>query len=549
MNPIPVDIDGLLALPELQAHKVDSNIAGTVTYSLHRLRLAYWGKRAPEGTEWDLTRPNLMKWSKGKLVVFDDYPRLLEGIDEARQECVSSPVAAQGVLITGSPGIGKTSSLWYLLVCHLCRAQPTVFYFDDKLYVFTASGLWLLKSSEALQTELFDDVVCLVDMDWERAPGPGALRNSVLSKYNRGFVVGASSPNTDRYHLWTTQASILTFVLEAPSKNELMNLCRLTDIKFEESDYLRRVRPLLNVFGPNLRKLMPALLQHDPKKEYSLINLHIARIISHIQGLPTTELFRLFQQPDQVSNAFSHTLIHTYRSPSSAKFDHLPRHRIRSPLILRLVLKASQFDKLARMRYMSDLFTASSSLAVSRGWVFECLCHAKICAMDTLSLLPMTRKGNKLTRNSEGSPLNIPIGERRLVLYTSHSTVQSTADLEAYYVPAEGNNATFDAFIHGSPGNSLGFQMFVAKSHDVKKKGMTSLRKWLKYDAARDWKATPIKFIFVVPQDSDVVVELPGPGYAFTDIEFFVLEMQITEHEKFVQEEEGDDSDDEMDTT
>ncbi|KAJ7037344.1 hypothetical protein C8F04DRAFT_1092127 [Mycena alexandri] len=539
-------IDDLLALPELRAQKVDST-----SHSLHRLQLAYWGKNAPDGDVWDLTRPILEPWSEGKLVVFEEYLRILEVIDVARQKHTSNPVAHQGVLITGSPGIGKTSSLWFILVTYLCRAEPIVFYYQDKIYVFTASGVYFVASGEVLQTDLFSNILCLVDMDWGQAPGPGALRNEVLLTSNQTFVVGASSPDEDRYHFWMKQARILTFVLEAPTTKDLSNLCRLTDRNFQESDFPRKTKSLLAIFGPDLRRLVPALLEHNVDNQQDLVRRHIAEILAHIRRLGSDDLFRLFQRPDQVSDTFSHTLIETHRSPLFSKDDHLVCHRIRSRMILRLVLQASQREKLARMRYMymSDLFRASSPVAASKGWVFESLCHARICAMDTLLLLPMTRDGNRLSRNLKDSPFEIPIGERKIEIYTSHSTAQSTANPATYYVPAEGNNPTFDAFIHGPPGFSVGFQMFVGKSRDVKEKGMTLLRKRLhNYDAARDWKATPIKFVFVVPQQhNDVVVDLPGPGRAFTDIQFFVLEMPGTEHEMFAPDTDTEDSGDEMD--
>jgi len=272
------------------------------------------------------------------------------------------------------------------------------------------------------------------------------------------------------------------------------------------------------------------------------LSRHIKTIYHHLAKLPSVKLTLLFSSPDELDDSFSHTLVQTY----GALDGHVIWHKIRTPLVLRLVLKAYQINRVSQLRQMNDLFSATALLAVSRGWVFETLCHEFICNVSSLELQPMRREGTSLIREST-SPSKVPIGDRSIEIYTLGSKTTTTVSPVHYYIPAESNNATFDSFLHGRGDHSLGFQMFIGRGHSLKKKGMTNLRKRLKaYEPTRDWKQNKIGFVFVVPQGYDFEVVVPNRQYQ--DIQFYTLEVNISvdQYEYFSQEErcpDGDDSD------
>jgi hypothetical protein len=295
---------------------------------------------------------------------------------------------------------------------------------------------------------------------------------------------------------------------------------KVDDIEFNVDRHLRR---LLDIFGPNIRDMMAALNNPSDDRVEHAIQVHISDIRAFLTGLGDAQLKLLFTTPDDLPGPFSHTLIHTYGTPSASGFD-MVKHRIRSPLILRLVLESSQKSRLTPLREMYNLFSASSHLAVSRGWVFEVLAHAKICSTTKLTLQPLVEERHHFKRDENGTSVDVFIGERLLEIYSQKSQRDTTISNGHYYVPAEGNNPTFDAFLPGDL--SLVFQMFIGRTHGFKQKGVGMFRKRIRaFDKNRNWEESKIKFVFVVPVGYEFRVD--APARPLKDVEFYLLELQL----------------------
>lgn len=104
---------------------------------------------------------------------------------------------------------------------HLCKAEPVVLLYDNRLYIFTCLGLYVLTKATAkvLKTEPFKNVLCLVDLD---AIGHSFLP-TVLSCTSLCFMVAASSLQYGDHHNWVKH-DIATVVLNVPSNRDLGNL-------------------------------------------------------------------------------------------------------------------------------------------------------------------------------------------------------------------------------------------------------------------------------------------------------------------------------------
>lgn len=284
-----------------------------------------------------------------------------------------------------------------------------------------------------------------------------------------------------------------------------------------------RLDQLLDIFGPNIRTLVRVICNSSTIQLQTATERHVIMMKQHLEGLNKRQLKYLFTCPDSLVSPFSHTLVHTRGQEAVEPGDETILHQIRTPLVLRLLLQSLQQSRLRQLRDMYELFSSSSHLAVSRGWAFEVLCHAKILDMDELTLHPVSEHRHKLMKTDGASPVHVSIGKRRMEVYTAGRGVETTVDTECYYVPAEGNNPTLDAFIPGEA--SLALRMFMGRTHTLKKKGVAMFRKRLMaFDKDRNWRTNKMKFAFVVPTGSD---PFEVPTSRLPDVDFFVLELDV----------------------
>ncbi|KAF9019509.1 hypothetical protein BDP27DRAFT_1439877 [Rhodocollybia butyracea] len=178
--------------------------------TLTTLHLDHWGKPSPSGNLWELSI-TISPWEEtdGKLLTLEQYPTVQTLVNELRNPASHRRYRHKGVLVTSSPGIGKTSCLWYLLVTALCAAEPVILLYDSSLFIITKSGVYKLSSAndaQVVEHGAFTGVLCLVDLDDDTSP----IHKAVLSRNSQCFTVAASSPQCKRYQDWVTRLRITT---------------------------------------------------------------------------------------------------------------------------------------------------------------------------------------------------------------------------------------------------------------------------------------------------------------------------------------------------
>ncbi|KAJ7706098.1 hypothetical protein B0H17DRAFT_1125876 [Mycena rosella] len=463
-------------------------------------------------------------FSEGKLAIFDQYPGVLHRLNRLRQDSGSYP--PKGLLLTGSPGIGKTSCLWYLLMTSISLSQTVIIHYDDSVHVFTEKGVYSIMDpniiTQVIRNRQLQGVFCLVDMDLKETD----LRRKLLARESSCFTVAASSPRAERYKDWVKQCRIATFILDALTNRDFFTMATLNS-NIDVGRFAKRLSILLAVYGPSLRLILP-ICNEEQDTFQGLLEIHLTSIQDHVRSLASSRsLDKLFTSPDTLTEEFSHSLVHTYGREGGQLHSQEVRHRIRSPLVLRIILQLIQTNKLRELRDIYELFRSSSYLAVSRGWAFEILAHERICSMTTLSLYPVAAQGLYLKKVTNGTPITVTIGQRSLHIFTRLSRLETTTRIDRYYVPAEGNNPTFDAFPQGT----------------------TMVRRRLRAsDPNRDWETNKMKFVFVVPLGTEFQVE--APKTALKDLEFWSLELDMAnanyqKFDDFLGEEGEDKSEDE----
>ncbi|KAJ7074115.1 hypothetical protein C8F01DRAFT_1099288 [Mycena amicta] len=498
------------------ARKIDSPIPNTLESHLHRLRRDRWGRPLDPGPFCEMKIGiEAFKDTDGKVVIFEQYSKVL-----ALVERLCADGSTKGLLLTGSPGIGKTSCLWYLLVESLSKSQPVVLYYSNEVYAFTSTALYKLSddSLEIFTSSLLQNLLVLVNLDDTAAD----RRSKLLCQESCAFIVAASYPNRPRYKHWVKQSHIPTYVLDAPERADYLNLAKLKNISLKS--FPHRMRLLLNVYGPNLLSIVPLFSKENDEVDEH-IQSQIADVKLHLLQLVNTDLLQtLFQSPERIVSKTTHTLAVAYGVPSGQLNSQDVCHRIRSPLILRLLLQMASSAKIPKLRQMYSILSSSSPLSVSRGWTFEVLAHELISVKTEIELHPVSKQNGYLRKDKSGHSISVPIGSRSIEIYTSGRRFDSTISTDTYYIPAEGNNPTFDAFIPGE--ENLALQMSVGRRHGFAEEGADMVRKRLQaFDEDRDWEANPMKFVFVVPKGPSF--EVKAPKRDLKDLTFWILELDI----------------------
>ncbi|CAA7270214.1 unnamed protein product [Cyclocybe aegerita] len=171
-----------------------------------------------------------------------------------------------GVLITGQPGIGKTTFLWYTLIRLLNRRQPVLFVRNWHLILFFHDGVFTTPRSNlgraCLPTPPADEadegrcrafIWTLLELDGAQ----GEPETSLLE--DPCFPVQASSPNPKRYSKWVRVSNAAKWGLPLWDKVELMQGLELQQRLYQ---FQRNFEPYLPISPKNIPLERSARVAH-----------------------------------------------------------------------------------------------------------------------------------------------------------------------------------------------------------------------------------------------------------------------------------------------
>lgn len=305
-----------------------------------------------------------------------------------------------------------------------------------------------------------------------------------------------------------------------------------------------RLEHLLDIIGPDLRLLLRALVyQTDPADvlQDTLTRIRVAAdkldtnvvrsLIRHSSlpaGLPAHSHSLIITRPQtNAPDVPDTTMISTGLLPVAQLLRlaiyHGPHmlHSIRSPLVLRVLCHQWKTSMLEEMQDLAMHLQAHPQFGAPLGWIFESFTHDYICGTRSLTVHPMVLEGDRLTYSPDHQSEDLPIGNRKISIFTRNSRPSTTTSYTDYYVPAEANNPTFDAFLMGKD-FGIGLQMTVGKTHSMKAVGMNILARRL----ASLPKAATRHFVFVIPKGAAFTIKQPPPSisnkftFSVMDVEF-----------------------------
>ncbi|KAK7684378.1 hypothetical protein QCA50_012325 [Cerrena zonata] len=125
-------------------------------------------------------------------IVPESYRTLFDRVLHLQQWTPSN-----GVLVTGQPGTGKSTWLWYMLICLITMRKTIVFRMQEETRLFYQNNVYIippLYNLMPLAKHIKDIVWCLIDNDWEKTCPPYNL----VVPCNYLFPVQTSCSNRNR---------------------------------------------------------------------------------------------------------------------------------------------------------------------------------------------------------------------------------------------------------------------------------------------------------------------------------------------------------------
>lgn len=191
-----------------------------------------------EGGQSEL-RCDTLRRTSDRFYFFKQYGYIQKRVDA----CLGTHEAQEGssddklpekecVLITGTPGIGKRRSTFYLcltaplgkttflhyyLARRLAQKKITMFYHGGGRYIFAEKNTIYLSTdvTKIVFKPWFLSAACLINSDGDDVPPPQLVRRNFL------LILQAASPNPS-HTAWTARRIVRQFVLNRPAEEEIV---------------------------------------------------------------------------------------------------------------------------------------------------------------------------------------------------------------------------------------------------------------------------------------------------------------------------------------
>ncbi|KAL5480156.1 hypothetical protein ACEPAI_1426 [Sanghuangporus weigelae] len=399
-----------------------------------------------------------------------------------------------GVSVTGTPGIGKSMFLIYVLVLRLLAGKPT--FFRDKLshgFLLDASGVSIV-SSDALDTESQPEGTWfLVDSGQELE----SVTQDIITacRISNGFVIQSAPPRTPNFAWFTKIGNRMPWkIYMAPwSLEELIAGRDLQRHNAHLSE--QQIKDFTEKFGTSARYVYggahtPSSHERLVKEKISILNLDIMKDLINvpIRGVKFDEYLShlyLFNIPHPNDRKHCIMGIPT-RYLTERVHEHLRRvHRVPTGDLYQY--------------FVTNAFTGASAGYLLERLFFEQFPEGGEWPMkrmkrhfpstknvhwhyDEASTIQYLRLGwQGLLDIGAVSVGNIPPGAFQAVRRISFADGEQLTLDYAFYIPLSKSQVSFDAFVFTPGSVATIFQVTVKKKHEIKVDGLS----WLENLGAR----------------------------------------------------------------
>jgi len=393
--------------------------------------------------------------------------------------------------VVGSPGIGKSRSLTYLLMCLLKRRKKIVYEArkDNKVYVFWPTGesdyqVWSTKFPLKWTSGI------MLDDEAFRIIDPGKAGEPIMN--STGHIILCCSPNREHYKDFD-KLSIKTnlFIMPVWSKEELVSLCEITGLLSLEELELR-----YKDFGGRLRYVF--------SDKPNMILMEMTGAINRFQSVD--KLAVALSPSAELDEQNVPSILFIYDVVKDGRYDNYSL-TIASATVRHLLARAYWRNVMDVLNPNSLMHTADPS---RYGRLIELLAGALLELGGKFEVYSFNKVKSEsqswgLSSTATGS-IDIPSGTRFEILESDDETFrqqclitfQKNAGSRTLCVPVSANpylSTSMQPTIDFADSTSRVYQVTVGKRHVVK---CFHLQKIIQ--TFQNTKDKPLQFYFVIPE-------------------------------------------------
>ncbi|KAF8513912.1 hypothetical protein BU17DRAFT_94947 [Hysterangium stoloniferum] len=420
------------------------------------------------------------------MLVRAEYIRVLDAVKAAHQKSHNTLLA----VVTGQPGIGKTSWINYAIRYCLGERQPVVWYQVNKCYFFSESGVDVI--DPMLHQSGGKHTWCLVDS----LDAPQTLPHSICSVSRELFPVYVASPKRSRWSKLPQSGRIPQVIVMNPwTLGELEKAAQLyPDRKLED------IRERYHKAGPSAQLCLafdPVAIQDFYDSRALLIdNTTTAEALGKLVQESRALLMDQFSHQICVIRRSHHNIMHSY---TVAPVTDTVRQQ--------LVIQIWTFEQNDVLKMLQHLTRVPNNGAL-RGPFFEAYFQRQFAQGINIDAKPMFRGHSK--NSTFGNSSTFQEARHNASLDTSSDfslrvtpagtikydyTEQLTIKEAWYYIPRSANEAAIDSLMLHD-GYLYLFQFTTGKTHNIKSGLQNVLNGFTGLPHRKDWR-----FIFIVPDD------------------------------------------------
>ncbi|KZV62087.1 hypothetical protein PENSPDRAFT_692830 [Peniophora sp. CONT] len=313
------------------------------------------------------------------LVILKEYKTLLAALTATSG---SLGMERKLVVVSGQPGIGKTTFLLFLLLHRLQERKPTALQLNaDYYFIFDADGVDVIPVK--FRRERLTECWALVDSNEKVVSPCGALLDMALR------VIQTTSPKVERWKEWRKQARAELYIMDLPNVMEIAAIVKEHGLNCSSTFHYA------SKWGPCSRTILDVI-------ERIIMGTDVDEIISELDEDAQSAAAAICATPSVLQDYFLGSIdrpsslyslgsgllfIGPRRQRSSVgDASHLVRTRslpvVPTKHLLNILITAWNRTRRAKSLEFFDLFSTHSLTRTAAGWMHEFLMHAYISIGD-----------------------------------------------------------------------------------------------------------------------------------------------------------------------
>jgi hypothetical protein len=428
------------------------------------------------GEDRMLRLPDSVRWSNSAVL---DTPLYVRTAYENLYDVLSKAISkgTRRIVVSGVPGIGKSSCAYYFLWRYVQSVTPvTVLFESGDLYSLYHTDGNVYEGSHGEMAQWFEDTSVYRFVD-------RATRTPPVSGFD-GVSIVWSSPDPERYKEFLKGTHSALFYTPPWSFDELKALHSVA----YETVSPELLRSQYDIYGGVPRFVLSKASDGDTHAQHALNKYgdHIQCMIEEVAG---------GWNSNTVDKSTSYTLVHIVPKPRDFKQRRLLWAS--DWVVQHLSQQWSKEVRRSMLNFMHGVHGIPDAAALV-GKLFECFAHTRIIKLGLPDLKPLLDpKADGEGDVAADAVACIPPLESRIFRNVEDLTGKKVQE-KVYYQPSVTNMASGDSFVLIDKCLFI-LQMTVAKKHDVKVKGLRAIYNVV---ASEHVDVNRCHLVFVVPLDT-----------------------------------------------